>query len=137
MGQKKVIEYNDGLLPRSLRPNLYLVQDGLAYRFDGQSISGVCAVMAQTYEKAGKWSNTTYRIMLATGVTPVRFDGWRDWLDNCANFSEVADTLGVTEEVARQILSRPIGNRFPGIDGDAETWSEVIERKEAEQAALD
>ena len=63
--------YNDGLQSGSRRPRLFLVKNGEFRKFSGEPIPGICAIEAQKYEKGGKWSNTTYHLLLAPGVRAV------------------------------------------------------------------
>jgi hypothetical protein len=63
-------KYNDGLCNGSRWPKLWLVHAGKIIRFQGTDIPGLVAITSSKYEKGGKWSNTTYQLELAAGVTP-------------------------------------------------------------------
>lgn len=60
--------YNDGLCNGNRTPKLWIVHRGQIHRFDGSTISSVCAITSTAYQKNGKWSNTTYQLELADGA---------------------------------------------------------------------
>lgn len=99
-------EFNDGLLPAGRRPRLYLAKGGVARKFAGSNIPGFCAIAAQEHEKNGKWSNTTYHLMLAPGVRALHFVSPMHgvWGDNLASWGEVAQKLGLPVEEAQRIV---------------------------------
>jgi hypothetical protein len=70
-------QYNDKLGSRSRKVNLYLVHDGKISIFTGQNMPGIVAILRQKYTKDGKWSNTSYELLLKEGVIPVVVrQGW-------------------------------------------------------------
>jgi len=84
-------------------------------RFERKSIPGKLAVTGQEYEKAGKWSHTTYQLVLAPHVRFI--PGHMGWETGTFNeglaaatlmptdrWHEVANALGVTQETAREFL---------------------------------
>ena len=82
---ENVISFNDGLLPGGRNPRLVIVDNkGNIYKFTGKTVPGVFVVLTETYEKNGKWSNTTYTIKLAQGVrsvnqiSPIHGSYWQD-----------------------------------------------------------
>jgi hypothetical protein len=85
--------------------------------FKGENIPGVVAVVGTDYEKAGKWSHTTYRLELAPGVRAIAGkDGWEtgrfvEGLRDAVRFGrpidrwiDVANALGVTIQEAMRFL---------------------------------
>jgi hypothetical protein len=99
-------EYNDGRRPGCRHPRLYLAKGGEVRKFTGENIPGFCAVATSEYDKAGKWSNTDYRLVLAPGVRPLYFlsplHGM--WGDDLASWGEVAEKLGLPVEVAQAVV---------------------------------
>lgn len=99
--------YSDGLRNGSRNPRLYLVREGEATKFDGQTIPNVCLVVSKCYEKNGKWSNTTYQLSAPDDVAVVfmlsplhgrygdDFTGWQN----------ASEKMGVSITVAKQLLS--------------------------------
>lgn len=66
------IEWCDEPCTAGRTPYLLLVlADGGVVRFTGGHISGVCAVLKESYRKQGKWSGSTYSLALAEGVRSV------------------------------------------------------------------
>jgi hypothetical protein len=62
-------EYNDGLYPGGRKPTLFLVaKDGSVHVFNGRAIPAVANVEGERFTKNGKWSNTTYRLRVASAV---------------------------------------------------------------------
>ncbi|MFH1289102.1 MAG: hypothetical protein ABIH88_00085 [Patescibacteria group bacterium] len=62
------IKWSDQIGSRGRRPWLLFVRGDEVIPFDGQDIPGVVVVRGTDYEKAGKWSHTTYRLQLADGI---------------------------------------------------------------------
>jgi hypothetical protein len=87
---------------------LLLIKEGQVLSFRGSDIPGVCAVVGTDYKKDGKWSFTTYRLLLAEGVSAVpgragwetgRFTEGLGSAMGCKTpdtWSEVAGLLGVS-----------------------------------------
>ena len=109
--------WNDGIKSRSRRPFLFLRKGGEILPFEGESIPGFCVVTNADYEKAGKWSNTSYSISLGAGVTPIPIrEGWGtgtllEGLSDFAGFAcetwiDVGNALGVTPDAARELLKK-------------------------------
>lgn len=73
-----MVEWSNQIGSRGREAWLLLVGPGdRVTRFRGASIPAVAAVTGSGFRKNGKWSSTTYRITLATGVRPVAGrDGW-------------------------------------------------------------
>ena len=81
----KSYTYNDGLLPAGRTPHLWIVAGDIIHTFAGGNIPGTVAVGATHYEKNGKWSNTTYELVLADNATPCNMVApmhGRVWPDN-------------------------------------------------------
>lgn len=53
---------------------LLVDRGGTVHAFSGESIPAVCVVRNREFTKCGKWSHTTYRIQLASGVRAL---AWR------------------------------------------------------------
>ncbi len=65
MDERKVIEWDNGLLPGGRRPKLWLICEGRISRFGGIAIPKVCALAAEPgYTKNGKWSKTTFSLII-------------------------------------------------------------------------
>lgn len=98
--------YNDGLLPAGRWPRLYLAKGSEVVKFAGANIPGFCAIVTQSHEKNGKWSNTTYQLDLAPGVRPLHFVSpmHGTWGDNLGSWGEVAEKLGLPVDVAQSLI---------------------------------
>lgn len=100
-------KYNDGLRPGGRRPRLYLARGSEVVKFAGKSIPGFCTVATEKYEKAGKWSNTDYVLLLEKGVRPLFFLSplHGTWGEEFGTWLEVADALGLPVEKAKEIVA--------------------------------
>jgi len=100
--------YKDGLCSGNRRPHLYLAKGSDVVKFEGEGIPGVCAIATSSFQKRGKWSNTTYQLHLAPGVRPLYFLSplHGTWGDHLASWGEVAETLGLPVDVAQRIIRR-------------------------------
>lgn len=98
--------YNDGLCSAGRRPRLYLAKGNEVKKFTGKNIPGLCAIATESFEKSGKWSNTTYQLDLAPGVRPLCFLSPMHgaWGDDLGSWGEVAETLGLPVDVAQAIV---------------------------------
>ncbi len=105
-GVYKMYEYNDGLLPGSRHPRLYLAKAGKAIKFTGENIPEYCAIASAQYEKRGKWSNTTYLLALAPGVRPIKFVSPMHgvWGDSATSWGEIARELMLPIEEVRKVI---------------------------------
>ncbi len=83
--------------------------------FRGKTIPGVLAVVGESYTKNGKWSHTTYQLMLGNGVEAIPGkDGWESgtFCEGLAaatrlptsRWHEVAEALKVSLEEAKRFL---------------------------------
>jgi len=102
------ITYNNGLRHGGIYPRLYLVLDDQIHKFRGLAIDGVCVVAGEKFEKNGKWSNTTYRLLLAPGVRAVYLEEERRgiWGGSFESWASVAADFGTSIDVARQIVTK-------------------------------
>lgn len=92
--------------------------EGHIHHFDGDNIPGVVAIIGYDYERAGKWSHTTYRLQLAHGgVRAIAGrNGWEtgrfvEGLRSAVSYRQpidrwvdVANALGVTMTEAQRFL---------------------------------
>jgi hypothetical protein len=91
--------------------------EGRVHVFKGENIPGLVAIVGTDYEKAGKWSHTTYRLELAPRVRAIAGkDGWEtgrfvEGLRDAVRFGrpidrwiDVANALGVTIPEAMRFL---------------------------------
>ena len=112
------IEWKDGLRPRGRNSWLLVVTPaGEVIPFKGTDIPGVVVVRGTSFQKNGKWSNTTYRLVLGEGVRTIPgVDGWeegtfREGLASATTrkpidtWSECADALGVSVDAAKRFLT--------------------------------
>src|SRR5690606_17258666 len=113
MGDRHMQEftYCDKMGHRGRNPWLHLADSsGTIHRFRGKSIPGVVSVQDTEYEKNGKWSNTTYSLVLAAGVRPVAgIQGWEagTFLEGAGieNWNDAANYYGVSVAEARRFLA--------------------------------
>ena len=86
------IRFNNGRKERGYKDRLFVGRGEQVYEFTGASIPGVCAVVGSDYEKNGKWSNTTYRIALASDAwSLVSSQSWEggERFHGCASVDEI------------------------------------------------
>jgi hypothetical protein len=102
-----LFEWSDGLEAGGRRPRLYLVKAGQATKFTGQNIPGLVALAAVERMEAGKWSHTTYRLLLAPGVEPLCFLSplHGHWGQHFTSLGEAAAHLRLPVEEARRIIA--------------------------------
>jgi hypothetical protein len=109
------LHYEEGIGSRDRRSWLLFVTAGEVTPFAGETIPGVAAVVGTQFRKNGKWSSTTYRIVLAPGVCALSGRmGWetgtfREGLGALAKaptdtWAEVAAALGVGVPEAQAFL---------------------------------
>jgi len=120
--------YNDGRCCGGRYPRLYLAKGGEVQKFDGENIPGYCAVVTEQYEKAGKWSNTSYRLELAPGVRALYFLSplHGTWGDNLGSWGEVAEELGLPVDVAQAIVRAEYPHTAKRLD-DLEQFALAVE----------
>lgn len=102
-----IYTYNDGRQPGGRRPRLWLAKGGVARKFTGDDVPGFAIVASHEFTANGKWSNTTYRLLLAAGVTPVYMISPLHgiWGQDFLSWGEAAAELGISEALARQIVA--------------------------------
>jgi hypothetical protein len=62
------VTWSDVLGHRSRKAFSFVIKDGKISEFQGSSIPGVIAVVGKDFRKNGKWSHSTYQLVLAAGV---------------------------------------------------------------------
>ncbi len=115
----KNVIWSDQLGHRSRRAWLLLMTpDGVINEFTGVNIPGIVAVQGTDYEKAGKWSHTTYRLAIADGVRYIAgHTGWETGTFTeglasatgrkyCDTWIDVANALQVTVAEAQRFLQQ-------------------------------
>ena len=116
--------FNDGLMSGGRKPLLILVKEGQLIRFQGKSIAATAVVVNATFEKNGKWSNTTYTLAIARNVTArmiVKDLNERSWLLRWKSGAEGGEELGVDGDEGRRF--------FSSISGYAKGVQELDERE--------
>lgn len=63
----KETSYNDGQSSRDRQASLVIFSKNRGYIFEGEHIPGVCTITQSSYSKNGKWSNTTFSLLLNKG----------------------------------------------------------------------
>ena len=128
------ISFNDGLCHGGRTPRLWIVdRTGTIHRFDGKN--GQCwAVLTETREQNGKWSNSTFRIALAEGaqavqlLAPLHGKVWENVSHSAEALAEFQSLIGRGCDAAT--FTSAIAADFPGV---AKRWEET----EAALTALD
>jgi len=72
-GESVATSYNNGIANRGRNSIGILFTKNYAVVFDGESIEGLCVVQDSSFDKMGKWSSTTFQLILAPGVKFVAF----------------------------------------------------------------
>lgn len=110
------ITWSDGIASRGRNPWLLFIKGDEVIVFDTKNIPGVVVVRGTDYSKNGKWSHTTYRLELASGIRHISgHNGWEtgrfvEGLGDavgCATPDTWADTakaLGVSVPSAMEFL---------------------------------
>lgn len=110
------ITWSDGMGSRSRNPFLLFVKVDEVIPFRGQNIAGVVVVRGTDYTKNGKWSHTTYRLELASGIRHIAGrDGWETgrFVEGLASavgrktpdtWADTAKALGVSVPSAMEFL---------------------------------
>jgi len=119
---------------------LLIDSQGKISLFSGQTIPGVAAVKGRDFCKMGKWSHSTYRLVLSPGVRAISGRmGWetgsfREGLADatgrahCDRWADVADALGVTLSEAQTFLREWLpeeAEELDQIEADLETVDEA------------
>lgn len=108
--------WSDKIGSRNREPFLFLIHEGQIHEFRGKSIPGICAVAGTSYTKMGKWSNTTYRLQLTSGVQFIYgYHGWEtgrleEGLEEatglpCQSWEDISHALMVDETEVRRLLA--------------------------------
>ena len=103
------ITWSDGIGSRGRKAWLLLIKGESITPFKGQNVLGTIVVRGMDYTKNGKWSHTTYRLELASGVRSISgMDGWEtgrfveglrsavSYNGNVDTWADVANALGVS-----------------------------------------
>lgn len=112
------IEYtwSNRLGSRDCRAWLLVVKDDEVVVFAGKNIPGKAVIVGSDYHKDGKWSYTTYRLMLGSGVRAISGrDGWETgrFIEGLSSvtkrrhidtWSDVAEAIGVSVPAAMKFL---------------------------------
>lgn len=137
---KTEITYSDKMGSRSRSPWAIVVGPGDELElFKGKSIPGKVAVVGEDYTKAGKWSHTTYRLVLAASVrflsghtgwgTGTFTEGLRAATGKPTDrWHEVASALGVSLPVAQEFLRnwRPkAAEKLDQVEADLASLDEI------------
>lgn len=117
--ETKTFQWNNQIGHRSRRAWLLLVdpRTDRMYVFEGKNIPGVIAITGTDYEKAGKWSHTTFRLESPAHIRHIAgHDGWEtdkfteglkattDFPRPIDRWIDVADALGVTLPEVQRFL---------------------------------
>lgn len=126
-----MFEWSDKLGPRERRAWLVLRKGDDLVAFSGESIPGLCVVVGTDYERAGKWSHTTYRLELAAGVVAIPGrDGWET--------GRFVEALGADTWVS---IANALGVSLPSAQRFLRAWrpkaAEALDKIERELAELD
>ena len=93
------INWSDGMASRSRHSKLILYARNRAWDFTGSSIEGVCVIVGTpAYNKNGKWSSTSYTIVLADGIKSSSItQSWDSgrYVDNHTTVQGMAKDLGL------------------------------------------
>lgn len=124
-------KWNDGMLCGSRVPMLVVVHDERLYRFNGEHIPGVLAVVGDVFHKNGKWSNTEWTFRLAEGaktVEVVKDLHGGPWLSKFESWDAVADRFGVSREETERF--------FRGLDAYGKGCA-ILDEREAALTSLE
>ena len=94
----ETFKWNNGMQSRSRYSRLLLYTRNTVVQFDGSDIPGYCVVVGTSYQKNGKWSNTTYEIQLAAGVKASGItQGWDSgrYVDSVVSMKSIQSQLGL------------------------------------------
>jgi hypothetical protein len=129
------ITWSNRMGPRSRDAWLLFIKGDVVIPFAGQDIPNIAVIRGTDYRKNGKWSHTTYRIVLAAGVRHIEGrDGWEtgrfvEGLGQAIGHAtpdrwvDVAEALGVSVPSAMEFLRawRPkAAERLDDVDREIE-----------------
>jgi hypothetical protein len=121
------VKWNNGMKSRSRMAHAAIVvADGTVHRFRGNSIPGVCAASTLSHEKNGKWSNSTFEVLMAPESAFVDWvDDWdtgrefpqKNWDEIHKFFSQVAPWIKMEQVVEFVKSNFPVtANRMAELD---------------------
>jgi hypothetical protein len=133
--------WSDKIGNRGRRPWLLIVDGDTIRPFSGESIPGILVVITADYEKSGKWSGYTYRLLINDRVRTLSGrDGWEtgyfaEGLGSLpgrrtpGTWSETAEALGVSTPSAMSFLRewRPkAADRLDKVEADLAVLADAI-----------
>lgn len=145
------MEWNDRMGERSRKAWLLLVRGEEVEIFSGKTIPGFVVVRGTDYHQNGKWSYTTYRLEVASGVTPIPgLNGWETGkfteglrsslrTGSIDTWSDLALALGTSVPAAMKFLRkwRPKASAvLDEVDHDLESLDSVGGEKDNETVVV-
>lgn len=142
-----IIEWSDGLAPRSRRPWLLFIREDDVIPFEGRNITGVAAIRGTDFKANGKWSYTMYRLRLADGIRHIAgHSGWEtgrfvEGLGAATHkstpdtWAEVAAALGVSVPSAMEFLRTWRPKAAEKLDETERTLSDLEESEARDKDA--
>jgi len=129
--------WDDMLGSRGRRAWLLFIKNDTIYVFKGKTIPGIVAVKGYDYQRMGKWSHHTYRLLVAKSVRVVKGgDGWETgtfreaigadtWME-CAN--RLGVSLASTQEFVRSFRPKD-AEHFDAVDKDLASLASIAEEE--------
>lgn len=123
------IQFNDKQGSRDRQIRLYIYSKTNIYVFDKGSIEGVVQIKSKDFTKDGKWSNTTYELILAKGFKAVAkrqdWDSGR-YIEAFFTPKEVLASLGIEDNVPSKHVNRFLEFYYPHYSkAKAKYWENV------------
>lgn len=121
--------FNDGLQRGGRTPKLYLAKNGKAEKFVGQNLPGLCVISTHKYTKDGKWSNTTYTLLLAPGVQAIEFLSPLNgtWGQDIASWQQACERLGLPLVECQRVVRQEYPRTAQKLD-EIEAFAASIEK---------
>jgi len=111
----KEMTYNNGMSSRSRKPELIIFTPDRVW-MGTNSIPGVAQVVETSYNKNGKWSSSTFQVILADGVDAVSvrqdFNTGKFFTDTCMSWAAVAKALKI-EGVSPRAIEAAVREHWP------------------------
>ena len=127
------VSFNDGTGHRGRGIHAYVYCRNNVYMFRGDSIPGVCVVKSTDYTQNGKWSNTTYSILLAPGF---KFSSKRSDWESGRKIDDVTNVESMIEQLGIEGVTRPAAVNFL-MENYGGAWFRHCDFLEAREALFD
>lgn len=107
VAEARIEGWNDGLQSRSRHSRLLIYDRAQIIEFQGKAIPGVVAIKSESYTKNGKWSNTSYSLVVAAGwkISPITQSwGLGYYVDDVSSMKAIKEQLGLDSSLSNAVV---------------------------------